>query len=145
MLACHNKMYKDVCALADLDIVEVQPKEAGLSVESILAFFFYAGCSYAALKRWGSAVDAFAATLVVPSSALSSVSIAAYKRRLLCGLISRGKAPQPPRAVEQGALTGAARASAAYDRIATAFASADTDSEPPPRRLSCRRRRQARP
>lgn len=128
-MACRCKLYKDLCEIADTEVLGVMPRKSGIKIEDILCFFYYSGIAYAAMKRWKRAMDAFSMCLVTPAAALSAVAIEAQKRRILCSLIATGALPASPKAATTGMMQGLKKPTAAYTAIAHAFAAREPACE----------------
>lgn len=93
----------------------------------LLAYFYYAGCIYAALKQFDQALFYLEQALTMPASQVSQIMVEAYKKFLLISLISRGKLPALPKYTSRVVVNQIKPMCAAYHEIAAAFASYDID------------------
>jgi len=92
-ICVENQMYHIIDSLVCTVICECSPN---LHPLDYLYYFYYAGMTHVALKRFDQALDHFAMCQIVPGEASSMIQIDAHKKYILVSLIVSGKiAPLP--------------------------------------------------
>lgn len=123
---------------------------APVSVRHFLLYHYYAGCIHAAVQQFSKACLFFEAVrgcsacllaarrppppkpeklmmmylcqaITVPGSAASAISLDAYKKLVLCSLVSKGDPPQLPKYTSQPVLSASKSHCSVYGELAQAF------------------------
>jgi hypothetical protein len=102
-------------------LVEVAPKSTGLTALDFLRFHYYAGLVWGGLKAWPEAVESFKLAVTMPSEAVSTVSVEAYKKLVLSSLICKGKKPVLPPYTATPVVRCLKLAARVYDNLAARF------------------------
>jgi hypothetical protein len=76
---------------------DVDPRAGGAAATDVLLFCYYGGLVEARRRRFGAALDLFAAALAAPTLAASAITLAALKKFLLVAVLARGAAGALPR------------------------------------------------
>jgi len=92
-ICVENRLYHIIDSLVCTVICECSPN---LHPLDFLYYFYYAGMTHVALKRFHQALDHFAMCQIVPGEASSMIQIDAHKKYILVSLIVSGRvAPLP--------------------------------------------------
>ena len=107
--------------------VAAAQQQASFDSKHLLAYFYYAGCIYAALKQFDQSLFYLEQALTMPASQVSQIMVESYKKFLLVALISRGKLPALPKYTSRVVVNQIKPMCMAYHEIAAAFTSYDID------------------
>ena len=78
------------------DMLEVRPKEYGLTPKDYLLYFYYAGCVCIAMEDFEEAHAMLAQCYLMPAMATSNIAVQAIKKDFLLQLLLDSKAPELP-------------------------------------------------
>lgn len=91
-LSLASKNFSLALKLVSREILDIhKPSKSAFDAKYLLAYFYYAGCIYAALKNYEESLFYFEQALTVPASAFSQIMIESYKKFILVSLISKAK------------------------------------------------------
>lgn len=97
-LCLHAKAYTRAAAVLDTPIYDVGvARESGITVAEVLLYHYYGGMVYCGLKRWRDAANLLKTVLAVPATAVSAISVEAYKKYALASLLAHGSLPALPK------------------------------------------------
>jgi tetratricopeptide (TPR) repeat protein len=127
-LSLAAKNFKIGLELLSHDILDIyKPSNFNFDAKYLLAFFYYAGCIYAALKQHEQALFYFEQALTVPANALSQIMIETYKKFLLVSLINNGKLPSLPKYTSRVVINQVKPNCSLYHDLASAYLKFDMD------------------
>ena len=111
-------------------VFTVNHKLSSLSAEQFLRYFFLLGNVYCGCNRWSDGIKCYNICLTVPSQAVSSITVAAYKKLLFASLLSKSKKPTIPPGtsipVSRFISTANEKGVKEYNELADAFCANDT-------------------
>ena len=98
-----------------------KPSNGVFDSKYLLSYFYYAGCIYAGMKQFESALFFFEQVLTIPAMVLSQIMIESYKKFILASLISKGKLPLLPKYTSRIVLNQIKPICSVYHELASAF------------------------
>jgi COP9 signalosome complex subunit 3 len=121
-LSLASENFNIALKLLSNDILDIN-KQANASIDAkyLLLYFYYAGCIYAAMKQFESALFFFEQALTIPAIVLSQIMIESYKKFILVSLISKGKLPLLPKYTSRIVINQIKPICSIYHEIASAF------------------------
>ena len=127
-LSLAAKNFRPALDLLSHDILDInKPNNAAFDSRYLLGYFYYAGCVYAALKQFDSALFYFEQALTVPGTALSQIMIESYKKLVIISLISKGKVQVLPKYTSRIVTSQIKSTCYNYSELAQAFMSFDQE------------------
>lgn len=91
-LSLASKNFSLALKIISREILDIhKPSKSAFDSKYLLAYFYYAGCIYAALKNYEESLFNFEQALTVPATAFSQIMIESYKKFILVSLISKAK------------------------------------------------------
>ena len=108
------------------DILDIHKEAGSFDAKHYLAYFYYAGCVYAALKMLDSALFHFEQAITIPCQAvISQIMIESYKKFIILSLISKGKLLPLPKYTSRIVVNQIKPLCNAYHEVGNAFTSFD--------------------
>ena len=127
-LSLASKNFAPALDLLSHEILDIsKPANAAFDSKYLLSFFYYAGCVYAAMKQFESALFFLEQALTTPASVISQIMIESYKKFVLISLISKGKLPMLPKYTSRIVLNQIKPICSVYHELASSFICYDQD------------------
>lgn len=102
------------------DAYDVDPHLTGMVVRDFLLYCYYGALIHIARKRYSEAADLLLSAMTSPAAALSAIVMAAWKKWVLLGLLTRGSIQPLPKWASQPLLR-ANRSEGPYQEVAIAY------------------------
>lgn len=81
----------------DVDITDIATETTPFDAKYFLLYYYYGGMIYAALKRFGRALNFFEIVLTTPAFVVSQIMVEAYKKYILICLLLKGRVQHLPK------------------------------------------------
>eukprot|EP01117_Protostelium_nocturnum_P008454 TRINITY_DN3024_c0_g1_i1.p1 TRINITY_DN3024_c0_g1~~TRINITY_DN3024_c0_g1_i1.p1 ORF type:complete len:432 (-),score=110.57 TRINITY_DN3024_c0_g1_i1:127-1422(-) len=121
-----SKCYHAALPILQDEVFDVSPETSGVGAKDVLLYFYFGAMIYIGLKKFKQAFGFLKTVIVMPSSAVSSIMIEAYKKYLLVSLILTGKVGPTPRYVS-APMQRATKNIVGYTEFVNVFAKHNTD------------------
>ncbi|KAI8329465.1 hypothetical protein BC941DRAFT_362715 [Chlamydoabsidia padenii] len=120
------KMYKYPLPILNKDIIQMDPKVHGTTIEHYLEYHYYGAILYIGNKEFDKALDFFTLVMTAPvQKAVSAIQLEAYKRYILVSLITYGQLCPLPKYVTPAIEKTCKKQSACYFALIDAFNNQD--------------------
>ena len=126
-LSLAAKNFKLPLDILSNEILDINRENGNYDSKSLLSFFYYSGCIYAALKDFDKSLFYLEQAITIPCSAVSQIMIESYKKFLLISLIIRGKLVLLPKYTSRLVINQIKPLCSAYHELANSFINFDLD------------------
>ncbi|XP_054286269.1 COP9 signalosome complex subunit 3-like [Macrosteles quadrilineatus] len=96
-LCLKAKCFKPALEFLDTDITTISEEGSQFNSKHFLAYYYYGGMIYTALKKYEQALYCLEVVITTPAYAVSHVMLEAYKKYILISLILYGKIQNVPK------------------------------------------------
>ena len=121
-LSLAGKNFSPALDMLSHEILDIcKPSNSSFDSKYLLSFFYYAGCVYAAMKQFETALFYLEQSLTTPASVISQIMVESYKKFILISLISKGKLPMLPKYTSRIVLNQIKPICSIYHELASAF------------------------
>lgn len=92
-VAIKSKSYSAVQTIIETPLTQLAARQCGVDALDYLSYYYYSGVAFCALKNFSKACESFHLALSIPTTVISAIQIAAYKKYILAALLNHGEMP----------------------------------------------------
>jgi len=119
------KCLKPALKYIDVEMTEIAKENGWFECRHFLAFYYYSGMIYTALKKFSRALFCFEQAVSCPASVVSHIMLEAYKKYKLIQLIMEGESLPLPKYTSHVVTRFVKALCTEYNELSQAFASKD--------------------
>ena len=126
-LSLASKNFKLALDVLNNDILDINRENGAFDSKSLLSFFYYTACIYAALKDFDRSLFYLEQAITIPCNAISQIMVESYKKFLLISLILKGKLILLPKYTSRLVINQIKPLCSAYHELANSFVNFDLE------------------